>query len=74
MQGRSLSSLSVLMPVGRCWPNPARSSAYEEQELLHAFAGDLEEHHEPRGERSTPQQNFYRFRHAISPKNDFSNT
>ena len=68
LQGRTLSSTSVLMPVGRCSPGRARSSAHKKHELLHTIARDREEHHQPRGERSAPQQSFDRLRHAIPPK------
>jgi hypothetical protein len=69
----AFSSTSVLMPVGRCSPKLARSAADEKHELLHAFDDDLGEHHEPRRERSTPQQNVDRLRHAIPPRMTFSN-
>jgi hypothetical protein len=72
MQSR-LSSTGVLIPAGRCPPKPARSSAHEKHELLQAFVDDCEEHHEPRRERSAPQQCFYRSRHKLPPKMTVSN-
>lgn len=59
---------SALLPVGWCSPKPARSSSDKKHELLQAFAEDREQHHEPRGKRSTPQQRLYRLRHELLQK------